>query len=88
MPPLYERVVCRNEECADSRERSPDPPQLTRIGERENAWVFKCARCEREGRVALRVVTKNLIGGTVGAGRTDDNRGKGLRRYTPGVRFA
>lgn len=61
---------------------------MKRVNETESAWVFICVRCEKEGRRSPRVVTKDQIGGTLGAGRRDDGwgttTGKGGSKYRPG----
>jgi len=76
-------VVCRNEDCRDSINRKPeDPRPMVRTGETSSAWAFACSTCG-----ARRLVTKDQIGGTFGAGKTDEGRGKGLTRYTAGVKF-
>ena len=79
------RVVCRNEECRDSFPRRADAPQLQLVKETASCWTFQCDTCAREGRISLRAVTKDVVGGTVGQGKTDDGRGKGLRRFTQGI---
>lgn len=76
-------VVCRSPECRDGVEQRPlDPKPLVKTGETYSAWTFRCATCG-----SLRVVTKDQIGGTIGAGKTDEQRGKGLTRYTHGMQF-
>jgi hypothetical protein len=76
-------VVCHNPTCRDSLEQKPtDPRPMVRTGETFSAWTFKCETCG-----ALRAVTKDQIGGTWGQGKTDEQRGKGLKRYTPGRTF-
>lgn len=81
------RVVCRNPECGDSLERNRDAPQLKMVRETDVAWVFVCVRCQKEGRNSPRVVTKNAVGGTVGAGHHSDGigsmAGKGPTKYRP-----
>lgn len=73
-------VVCRNPECRNSLGNNPtDPSVMKRTGETFSAWLFACQTCG-----ARRVVTKDQVGGTFGAGKTDTGRGKGLARYTPG----
>lgn len=80
MPTLI--VVCHNAEvCRDSVEQNPTDPKPMRVtGETFSAWTFRCDTCG-----SLRAVTKDQIGGTWGQGKTDQQRGKGLRRYTAGV---
>lgn len=76
-------VVCHNEDCQDSLHKRPtDPRPMVKTGETYSAWTFRCATCG-----SLRVATKDQIGGTFGAGKTDEQRGKGLARYTPGMQF-
>ena len=82
------RIVCINDECPDSRERSSYPPQLRCTGETASAWTFTCDRCAKDGRVSKRVVTKDIAGGTMGQGRRDSGwgttTGKGGTRFRPG----
>jgi len=82
------RVVCRNDDCPDSAGRSSYPPALKLLKETASAWVFECPRCAQEGRISIRAVTKDQIGGTFGAGRRDDGMGpdggKGPLKYRPG----
>lgn len=75
-------IVCHNEDgCRDSIERNPENPRPMRVtGENSSVWRFQCDTCQ-----AKRAVEKRLIGGTRGSGRTDEGRGKGLRRYTAGL---
>lgn len=86
-------VVCRNDECPDSitRRRDAPPMRLLSGGETQSAWVFECPRCKKDGRVSMRVCTKDQIGGTFGSGRRDSglgtSTGKGPSKYRPGVTF-
>lgn len=85
------KIVCRNPDCPDSLGRSPNPPQLEKVAEYDVAWTFKCRRCEKEGRVALRCVTKDICGGTFGSGRRGDatgqSAGEGISRFVSGAEF-
>ena len=77
-------VVCHDPNCRDSVEANPTNPRpMVRTGETFSCWTFKCQTCG-----AQRAVTKDVIGGTVGQGRTDEQRGKGLKRYTAGGSFS
>ena len=74
-------VTCHNPTCPDSVENKPlDPVCMVCTGETFSAWTFKCATCRSE-----RAMTKDLVGGTMGAGRRDDGwgttTGKGGSRY-------
>jgi len=76
-------VVCHNPQCRDSVESKPtDPRPMTKTGETFSCWTFKCGTCG-----SLRAVSKDQIGGTWGAGKTDDQRGKGLKKYSGGMQF-
>ena len=79
-------VVCHAPHCRDSVEAKPTDPRPMQItGETASAWTFKCQTCG-----SLRVVTKNIAGGTFGQGRRDDGTGpttgKGPLKYRPGWR--
>jgi hypothetical protein len=81
-------VVCHNPDCRDSVENKPaDPRPMRCISETFSAWTFACETCG-----ARRAVTKDQIGGTVGAGRRDDgtgpSTGKGPDKYRAGWRHA
>lgn len=81
-------VVCRDPDCPDSAERTQAPPAMVAVREMASAWIFACRRCQKEGRITARVVTKDQIGGTIGAGAPDTSRGtwtgKGPSRFRPG----
>ena len=53
-------VVCKNPDC--TKRLSP----MVCTGETWHAWSFQCKACG-----ALRAVTKDKIGGVVGAGKRD-----------------
>lgn len=73
-------VVCHNPDCRDSKENSLDPRPMTFVKETFSVWTFKCDTCG-----ARRAVTKDVVGGTLGAGHRDDGVGplKGPQRYRP-----
>ena len=82
MPGLI--VVCHSESCRDSKENNPrNPRPMVGTGETMSAWTFTCQTCR-----SLRVVTKDIAGGTFGQGRRDDGTGtttgKGPLKYRPG----
>jgi len=56
--------VCRFEDCP--KKDSLDNP-LVNIEEYEEAWLMRCSYCGRH-----RIVTKDKVGGTMGAGRRGD----------------
>jgi len=66
-------VVCRNEACPHAADR--DRP-MKMVEEYDTHWLFVCLLCQNG-----RVVTKEKVGGTLGAGRVADGRrtmGKGF----------
>jgi hypothetical protein len=74
-------IACHNPTCPDSVESRPtNPVPMVCTGETFSAWTFKCMTCRSE-----RVMTKDLVGGTMGSGRRDDGwgttTGKGGSRY-------
>lgn len=75
------RIFCADETCRDSLARNPQNarPMLC-TGETPSAWQFKCQTCG-----ARRVWTKNVVGGTIGAGERRDD-GTVALRYAPGWR--
>ncbi len=67
--------------CRDNY-RSSDPRPMRVVNETASAYSFHCDTCSWR-----RVWTKNLVGGTMGAGRRDDgtgpSTGKGPDRLRP-----
>lgn len=74
-------VVCHNPTCPTSIENRPtDPVPMVCVGELASGWSFKCPTCH-----SPRGMSKDFIGGTMGAGRRDDGwgttTGKGSSKY-------
>jgi hypothetical protein len=57
--------------CRDNY-RSADPRPMVIVAETVSGWSFRCQTCGWR-----RVWTKNLVGGTMGAGGRDDRVGPG-----------
>lgn len=81
------RAMARTVICLSCSEHGRGRQEMRPTGETPTAWLFRCARCDSH-----RAVTKNHVGGTVGAGdrRDDGSRnatgkgfGDGRRRYNP-----
>lgn len=63
-------IVCQCEECP--KYRQADAP-LKVIDETYGHWIFRCQTC-----LNLRTVDKHRAGGTIGAGRREDQPPKTL----------
>lgn len=61
-------IVCHAEDCP-ARKNPKKPLRVT--DETAHAWIFACPTC-----LNVRAIAKQKIGGTIGAGRRDDQPAK------------